>query len=139
VIAYLYVMHYEALRRVCERAGSALGLVGLSCVAAVWIFGGLTQKGAFSLVFQLIVMATGTGLVHPFVLFGLIHFYRVWISSAAFGVTELILFYLAVMGLSSLVAAALFELLELPMLHWRARLSRASKRRMRQRLHSETG
>ena len=170
VIAYFYVMHYEALRRFCERAGSALGLVGLSCVAAVWIFGGLTQKGAFSLVFQLIVMATGTGLVllnglfldnrltrffanprwyplarisygtylvHPFVLFGLIHFYRVWISTADFGVTELILFYVVVMGLSSLVAAALFELLELPMLHWGARLSRASKQRMRQRSHSE--
>jgi peptidoglycan/LPS O-acetylase OafA/YrhL len=80
----------------------------------------------------------GTYLVHPFVLFGLIHFYRVWVSTADFGGTELILFYLVVMGLSSLVAAALFELVELPMLHWGARLSRASKQRMRQRLHSET-
>jgi peptidoglycan/LPS O-acetylase OafA/YrhL len=62
-IAYFFVTRRDAFRRWAERAGSGLWLVGFTCAAAVWIFGGLQRGGAFAVVVQFWLMAFATGLL----------------------------------------------------------------------------
>jgi peptidoglycan/LPS O-acetylase OafA/YrhL len=68
-IAYFYVIYKNGLQRLCEKAGSWLGTVGILGGASVWIFGGLLVDNAFTIVFQFLVMALSTGLILLNVLF----------------------------------------------------------------------
>jgi peptidoglycan/LPS O-acetylase OafA/YrhL len=63
LVAYLFVNHRDAFRSWAERRGSALWIAGLGCVAAVWAFGGLQERGAFAVAAQFSLMALGTGLL----------------------------------------------------------------------------
>jgi peptidoglycan/LPS O-acetylase OafA/YrhL len=62
-IAYLYVAHNDALRAAVVRAGALVPSIGLSCVAAVWVGGGLQRQGQFVVVWQFVIMAIGSGLL----------------------------------------------------------------------------
>jgi peptidoglycan/LPS O-acetylase OafA/YrhL len=63
VIAYLYVLHRDRLRRIVQRFAAVVGPLGLACVASVWVLGGLFREGFFPVVLQFLVMALGAGLV----------------------------------------------------------------------------
>lgn|GEM_PF-859222 len=69
VVAYLFAVHRDALERWVGRAGSALGVAGLSCWALVWTLGGVHETGAFAVVAQFSVVAIGTGLLIVHALF----------------------------------------------------------------------
>jgi len=170
VISYLYVLHFEDLRRFCLRAGSALAATGLACVAIVWIAGGLHRGGLFVIVFQFFIMGLGTSLlvlnglfldngltrvlqhprwypvarisygvylIHPFVLFFLLHFYRQRVPTGDIGGGLLVVLYILVVALSSMLAVVMFEVLELPMLRLGARVSARSRQWQRQRRASQ--
>lgn len=64
VIAYLHVVHGSALAVAVDRLRHLLWPVGFALAAAVWIGGGLHGSGsAFTVVWQFLVMAVGTGFV----------------------------------------------------------------------------
>jgi peptidoglycan/LPS O-acetylase OafA/YrhL len=62
-IAYFYVHHRDALRRLAERCGAALPWAAALCVAAVCFLGGLREQGQFAVVWQFLLLATGSGLL----------------------------------------------------------------------------
>ena len=97
------------------------GLIVLNCL---FLKNGLTAFFAHSAWYPLARVSYGTYLVHPFILFGLMETYRSYITTQPFELWEIIPFYLAVMLLSSLLAALMFILLEAPMLRLGVNISR---------------
>ncbi len=63
VIAYFFVHHYDALRKLVERLGSLCWIGAFVLIGSVWIFGGLYKYGIFVVVFQFLLCALGTGLL----------------------------------------------------------------------------
>ena len=63
VVAYLYVVYREPFERLATRRAVAIGSVGLACIAAVWMYGGLLGAGAFAVVWQFLVLGVGVALV----------------------------------------------------------------------------
>ena len=63
LIAYFFVTRREAFRSWAEQLGHGLWIGGFGCAAAVWVFGGLHERGAFAVIAQFSLMAVGTGLV----------------------------------------------------------------------------
>lgn len=143
IVAYFYVRRRDALSRFAERMGHAMWIIGLACVGAVWIFGGLQVGGAFAVVWQFSVMAMGSALLlvnglfaknvvsrffsHPVwyplarISYGtfLIHpFVLFFILNVRIPMTELglIAVFLLVMSLSSIIAAIMFVVVEDPFL-----------------------
>ncbi len=62
-LAYLSVVHSEWIARVARRAGDWLPFVAFGLIGSVWAFGGLAETNLFTVVFQFLVMALGTGAV----------------------------------------------------------------------------
>lgn len=63
VIAYFYVVHRPALEAWVRGAGSMIWISGIGLVAMVWIFGGLLESNALTIIWQFILMALGSGLL----------------------------------------------------------------------------
>lgn len=99
----------------------AVGLIMLNCL---FLTNPLTFFFSYKKWYLLARISYGTYLIHPFVIFGLIQLYRDFIDGAAFTGFLLIPFYLAVMLISSVLAALMFVTIESPMLKLGVKLSR---------------
>jgi len=62
-VAYFYVHHQDAFRRLAKRCGAAVPWAGAICIGVVWLLGGLHEQGQFAVVWQFFVLATGSGLL----------------------------------------------------------------------------
>lgn len=62
LIAYVHVVHHDAMRRWAYRLRHVLWVVAVACAASVWAAGGLWHGGQFTVVWQFILMAVAAGL-----------------------------------------------------------------------------
>jgi len=63
LVAYFYVVRYDAFSRLARRCGSVLWIMGAMLMGSVWVFGGLQASGAFAIIWQFWVMAVGSSLL----------------------------------------------------------------------------
>lgn len=97
---------------------------GLIVLNGLFLNNQLTRFFSHPLWYPLARISYGTYLVHPFILFWLLHVFRDYAGSAGFGGEWLIPFFLAVMIISSIVATLMFIVLEAPMLRIGANLGK---------------
>ena len=97
---------------------------GLILLNGLFLNNQLTRFFSHPLWYPLARISYGTYLVHPFILFWLLHVFRDYTGAAGYSGGWLIPFFLAVMMLSSIVAALMFVVLEAPMLRVGANLAK---------------
>jgi peptidoglycan/LPS O-acetylase OafA/YrhL len=155
IIAYLYVLHRDRLRRAVRRAGAWVPTLGILSTLLVWIAGGVQGQGPFVVAWQFLVVSLGSGLlllnglflenrvtrffahpawypfarisygtflIHPFILFALLTLYRGQYGAVSLGNGGMVYLTVGTYLVTSVVAAAMFMLLERPLLDTGARL-----------------
>lgn len=155
IIAYLFVLHHDALRDSVRRAGAWVPALGILLILFVWVLGGVQGSGPFVVVWQFLLVSLGSGLlllnglflanrvtrffahpawfpfarisygtflIHPFILFALLTFYRGQYGPVSLGNGGMVYLTVGTYVVTSLVAAAMFLLLERPLLKAGARL-----------------
>jgi len=156
IIAYLFVLHRDALQRAVARAGAWVPAAGIAATLLVWVAGGVQGRGAFVVVWQFLLVSLGAGLlllnglfldnrvtrffahpawypfarisygtflIHPFLLFVLLTFYRGQYGPVSLGNGGMLYLTVGTYAVTSLVAAAMFLWFERPLLDWGARLA----------------
>lgn len=63
LVAYGHIFHRTGMARLSTRLGPLLWMLGLACLAAVFLWGGLERRGAFCAIFQFAVLAVGATLL----------------------------------------------------------------------------